>query len=149
MDRELGRRNKHQYWLKVLKDENGYLLISTLFFLIFSGLFSHSVIKISSHQIIQLRQYSSAYQAKGALNMGEELLKNYVQENNDVPTSGKINTSVGDIVMMKESEDKFIFKITLKNGITYFKNVEMDIKNSDNKVEEETENIPDIEEAEQ
>lgn len=149
MDRELGRRNKHQYWLKVLKDENGYLLISTLFFLIFSGLFSHSVIKISSHQIIQLRQYSTAYQAKGALNMGEELFKKYVQENDDVPTSGKINTSVGDIVMMKESEDKFIFKITLKNGITYFKNVKMDIKKSENKVEEETENIPDIEEAEQ
>lgn len=142
MGRKLERRDRKRHLISMVNDENGYLLISTLLFLIFSGLFSHSIIKISTHQIVQLRQYSSAYQAKGALNMSEELLYKYILENEDTPSSGRIKTSAGDIEMVKESDDKFIFKLTLKNGVQYFKETKVDVKSQDIDVEEENETIP-------
>lgn len=142
MGRKLERRDRKRHLISMVNDENGYLLISTLFFLIFSGLFSHSIIKISTHQIVQLRQYSSAYQAKGALNMSEELLYKYILENEDTPSSGRIKTSAGDIEMVKESDDKFILKLTLKNGVQYFKETKVDVKSQDIDVEEENETIP-------
>lgn len=132
-----------------LSDEDGYLLISTLFFLVFAGLFSHSIIKISSYQIIQLRQYSSAYKAKGALNMSEELLINYIEENDAIPSIGRIKTSVGDIEMVKESDDKFIIKLTLKNGVQYFKEAEVSLKTQDIGVEEVIGIIPNKDEIEE
>ena len=74
--------------------------------------------------------------------MSEELLYKYILENEDTPSSGRIKTSAGDIEMVKESDDKFIFKLTLKNGVQYFKETKVDVKSQDIDVEEENETIP-------
>lgn len=140
---------RKQYGLSFLTDENGFLLISTLFFLLFTGLFSQSIIKISSYQIIQLRQYSSAYEAKGTLNMGEKLLIDYITENQENPSSGRLKTSTGDIEMVKESDDKYIFKITLKNGMIYFKEANISLKTENNGLKEENELLSNKEEIEE
>lgn len=132
MDRELGRRRQ---WLAHFKGEQGYLLISTLFFLMFSGLFSHSIIKISGNQIMQLRQFSTSYHAKGALNMSEELLKTYIEENNDIPEQGQIKTSIGNVEINKESEKLFQLTITLENN----QEISKDVSIKTNKSEEDLE----------
>ena len=96
-----------------LKSERGYLLISTLFFLIFSGLFSQSIIKISGNHIIQLQQISSAYQAKTALNMSKELLKQKT-ELEEIPEKGSMTTSLGTILIKRrETATEYIFTLTL------------------------------------
>lgn len=134
MDRELGRRRQ---WLAHFKSEQGYLLISTLFFLMFSGLFSHSIIKISGNQIMQLRQFSTSYHAKGALNMSEELLRTYIKENNDIPEHGQIKTSIGDVEISKKSEELFQLTITLENNQKISKDVSIEADKSDEDLEKE------------
>lgn len=134
MDRELGRRRQ---WLAHFKGEQGYLLISTLFFLMFSGLFSHSIIKISGNQIMQLRQFSTSYHAKGALNMSEELLKTYIEENNDIPEQGQIKTSIGNVEINKESEELFQLTITLENNQEISKDVSIKANKSDEDLEKD------------
>lgn len=134
MDRELGRRRQ---WLAHFKSEQGYLLISTLFFLMFSGLFSHSIIKISGNQIMQLRQFSTSYHAKGALNMSEELLKTYIEENNDIPEQGQIKTSIGNVEINKESEELFQLTITLENNQEISKDVSIKANKSDEDLEKD------------
>lgn len=134
MGRELGRRRQ---WLAHFKGEQGYLLISTLFFLMFSGLFSHSIIKISGNQIMQLRQFSTSYHAKGALNMSEELLKTYIEENNDIPEQGQIKTSIGNVEINKESEELFQLTITLENNQEISKDVSIKANKSDEDLEKD------------
>lgn len=134
MGRQLDRRNGK--WLEYFKAEQGYLLISTLFFLIFSGLFSHSIIKISGQQIMQLRQFATAYEAKGALNMSEELLKNYIDKNKEYPKQGHIKTSIGNIEIKQQSKEFFQLIITLENGIKFSRDVKVPINISEENLED-------------
>lgn len=145
MGRQLDRRNRK--WLEHFKAEQGYLLISTLFFLIFSGLFSHSIIKTSGQQIIQLRQFATAYEAKGALNMSEELLKNYIDKNKEYPNQGHIKTSIGNIEIKQQSKEFFQLIITLENDIKFSRDVKVPINISEENLED-TEEDP-LEEEEE
>lgn len=89
------------------------MLISTLFFLIFSGLFSQSLIKISGNHIVQLQQLSSAYEAKTTLNMSKEILKQKV-EREEIPKEGSIVTSAGTVLIEREEiSSEYIFTLTL------------------------------------
>lgn len=101
--------------------------MSTLFFLVFTGLFTQMLIRISGNHIIQLRQFSEAYQAKTALNMSESILKDYIETHEEVPTKGKINTSIGPINLKKMTDDEFILKVTLANGMEYHQFVDIEI----------------------
>jgi len=126
MGGKLGRRRERkQLKIKALRSEKCYLLLTTLFFLVLSGLFSHAIVKISVNQIIQLHQFSTAYQAKGALNMGEEILQSEIEKNNRIPTNGSISTSLGEIKMMRISEDTFQLTLTIENGKKFSKNHEI------------------------
>lgn len=145
MDRRKRNKQKIRKGLTSFKVEEGYLLISTLLFLVFSGLFSHSVIKISGHQIIQLRQFSRAYEAKGAINIGEELLNTYIEKEDIPPKKGQVRTSVGAIDIKKKSEVIYQLSLTLDNGEVFSKEVKIQPKiideeelteKIDNKVEE-------------
>ncbi len=118
MGGELGRRK-----LKIGSNEQGYLLITTLYILIFSGLFSHSVIKISVHQMVQLNQLSMGYLAKGTLNMGEDLLKNYIEEQDTLPEQGEIKTSNGQITITKTSTNEYKLELKTKEGYSFKKSV--------------------------
>ncbi len=110
---------------ELFKKDRGYVLISTLFFLMLSGLFSHSVIQISSSYLLQLRQLSTAYEGKAALNMSKSLLQQEL-ENNHFPTSGSVQTSAGTVKIAgtKDSEQMiYHFTLTKGNGETYQKEV--------------------------
>lgn len=108
-----GGRNKRSRRRHQLKSEKGYLLISTLFFLMFSGLFAQSMIKIVGNQMIQFRQISSAYQAKSALNMSKELLRQEINKN-DIPNGGTINTSMGPVIIKREErKEEYTFELIL------------------------------------
>lgn len=131
-----GRRDRRDRRLTDFKSEKGYLLISTLFFLVFSGLFSHSMIKISGNQIMQLRQFSTAYKAKGAMNIGEELLKTYLEEENEPPERGQIRTSVGDIFIKKKSDVSYQLLLTLNNGANFSREVKVPSKRIEEPIEE-------------
>ncbi len=89
------------------------MLISTLFFLIFSGLFSQSLIKISGNHILQLQQISSAYEAKTTLNMSKELLRQKA-DTEEIPEKGSILTSAGTVLVERqEAPAEYIFTLTL------------------------------------
>lgn len=141
MDRELGRRVKERF-----SEENGYLLVSTLFFLIFSGLFSHSVMQLASNNLIQLNQLSNAYQAKAVLEMSANLLNNEIEKNH-YPEQGQIDTSIGSVEMSrKEVGEEYHYKFLLsdKNDMTYIKDVYVEIVEN----EEETEQTEEVIEEE-
>lgn len=114
---------------KIGKENDGYVLISTLFFLLLSGLFSYSVIQVSSNYVIQLRQVSMAYEAKAALNMSEELLKHQLEGKSN-PIDGTISTSVGQVKVTGKKQDKKIISqliLVKENGTTYKKEVTLPI----------------------
>lgn len=110
---------------KIMNEDKGYVLISTLFFLMLSGLFSQSMIQISSNYVIQLRQVSTAYEAKAALTMcGEIVVKE--QEGQSKPVKGTISTSVGEVnIQSKKQAEQIISQLTLikENGDVYTKEV--------------------------
>lgn len=100
-----------------LQSEKGYLMLSTLYLLILTGIFSQSIIKTSANYIIQLNQISSAYQTKVAVNMTERILKDYIVENNyELPETGKISSSIGNIEVMKITDEEYEVIITQRNG---------------------------------
>lgn len=121
---------------KDTKANKGYLLLSALWLLIFSGIFSQGIIKISANHIIQLKQISTAYQAKSALNMSEQLLKKYIQENTQLPEEGTIQTSVGTITVTKKSKTKYMLILTEENQEQYVKETIVTLP----KIEDETTN---------
>lgn len=99
-----------------IRNEEGYLLISTLFFLLFSSIFTASMIRISGNQILQYNQLTIAYESKAALNMVENLLLEYVNEHGPVK-EGSVQTSIGEINLSVVDESK---------GITYLLTLEGD-----------------------
>lgn len=110
---------------KIVNKDEGYVLISTLFFLLLSGLFSYSVIQISSNYVIQLRQVSLGYEAKAALNMSEELLLQEFEGRSD-PINGTISTSAGEVkIKGRKNGNQIISQLTLvkENGNIYKKDI--------------------------
>lgn len=99
-----------------IRNEEGYLLISTLFFLLFSSIFTASMIRISGNQILQYNQLTISYESKAALNMAENLLLEYVNEHGPVK-EGSVQTSIGEINLSVVDESK---------GITYLLTLEGD-----------------------
>lgn len=136
------KRNRKQGGSKDrLTSEKGYLLLSTVFFLMFSGLFAQSMIKVASNHVIQLRQLSSAYEAKSALNISEEFLLQETREN-EFPAEGLIATSEGPVVIKsKVNENEYLYTLTLttNNGAQYSKDLIVAIAEREQELEEESE----------
>lgn len=127
--------------MKKLANENGYLLVSTLFFLLFSGLFAQSMFQIASNQVIQLQQLTNSYQARTALNMSETILRNEL-ENELIPLKGKVVTSLGDVFITKvEASENLEYELTmtLANGASYTKTTMVETDEETPVDEEETE----------
>lgn len=118
--------------------EDGYLLVTTLLLLILSGLFLQATIHIYSNQIIQFKQFSSAYEYKAILNMGEIKLREFVkQENEGEPIEGTIETSLGPIKIEKMTEEITRLTISSKEGGEYSKDIQYNIENKNESVEDE------------
>lgn len=127
--------------MKKLANENGYLLVSTLFFLLFSGLFAQSAFQIASNQVIQLQQLTNSYQARTALNMSETILRNEL-ENESIPLNGKVVTSLGDVFITKvEANENLEYELTmtLANGASYTKTTTIENAPVDEEKTEEVE----------
>lgn len=132
--------------MRKLANENGYLLVSTLFFLLFSGLFAQSAFQIASNQVIQLQQLTNSYQARTALNMSETILRNEL-ENESIPLNGKVVTSLGDVFITKvEASEalKYELTLTLANGASYTKTTMVETDEETPVDEEETEEVETI-----
>lgn len=132
--------------MKKLANENGYLLVSTLFFLLFSGLFAQSAFQIASNQVIQLQQLTNSYQARTALNMSETILRNEL-ENESIPLNGKVVTSLGDVFITKvEANENLEYELTmtLANGASYTKTTMVETDEETPVDEEETEEVETI-----
>lgn len=121
-----GKRNRKQGGSRDrLTSEKGYLLLSTVFFLMFSGLFAQSMIKVAGNHVIQLRQLSGAYEAKSALNISEEILLQETREN-ELPVEGLIKTSEGRVsIKSKVNENEYLYTLTLttNNGAQFSKDL--------------------------
>lgn len=110
---------------KWVKEKDGYVLVSTLFFLVLSGIFAQSMIQISSNYVIQLRQIGMGYEARAALNMSETLLVEEIEKKAQ-PIKGTISTSVGQVkITGRKQADQILSQLTLikENGTTFKKEV--------------------------
>lgn len=104
-----------------LAAEDGYLLLTTLFFLIVSVIFTTSMIRISSSHILQYNQLSHTYQAKAAINISKSRLLKEIDKN-VYPQTGVIKTSNGEVfITNRQTEDviHYHFELAYKNGVTY------------------------------
>lgn len=144
MGGKLVRRKRRK--LNVFRNEKGYLLLTTLFFLVLSGLFSHYLIRISANQILQYRQFSTSYQAKGTLNMSEKLIRDYIKSSGKTPARGFIHTSLGEIKVDRLSDQKYLLTIVLENGLEFSKESKIEMPQIeenellDNQVDQQEEN---------
>lgn len=142
MGGQLGRTRK--FWKRErlnIASEKGYMLLTTLYFVLFSGLFAYSLIKISGNQIIQLNQITESYQARTALNMGKKLLEKEL-EDDALPNKGTIYTSMGTISIDridKETEVKFVLSIQTDSNSTYSDEYEYPLPEAENESDEITE----------
>lgn len=134
MDRKLGTEKQSRRKLVSFTSEKGYLMLSTLFLLVLTGIFLQSVIKISANNIIQLNQISSAYQAKAALNMSERILKDHIVANNELPRKVELSSSIGNIQIVKNTGNSYKAVITHENGVQFSK--EIAIEGYENEEEE-------------
>lgn len=137
------------------KSEKGYLLVSTLFFLVFSAIFAGSMIRISGIQILQYNQLTTAYEAKAALNMSETILLEHL-ESNETLNNGEISTSVGEIVITSAPQlegTMYLLIFTNKRGLNFTKElwVPQEIVTEDDELEEleESEEVYQIENQEE
>lgn len=124
-----------------IASEKGYMLLTTLYFVLFSGLFAYSLIRISGNQIIQLNQITESYQARTALNMGIKLLEKEL-EDDDLPNKGTIYTSMGAITIDRidtENEVKFVLYIQIDANSTYSEVYEYPLPEAENEPDEITE----------
>lgn len=122
-----------------IKSEKGYLLLSTLFMLILSGIITQSIIKISTNHIIQLNQLSDNYQAKTALNMAENMLHCHILNGNQLLKKGKIVSSVGEIEVKRKNEIEYELILTQKNNRKLSQMIEIEtdlLKESDSEKQE-------------
>lgn len=136
MGGELEAGRNYRKKLINIRSEKGYLMLSTLYLLILTGIFSQSIIKTSANYIIQLNQISSTYQAKAALNMSERVLKDYIVDNDyELPEKVKLSSSIGDIKGIKISDDEYELVITQENGNQLNEKVKIEnYKNEEDKI---------------
>lgn len=120
------KRNKKE--ILCLKSEQGYLMLTTLFLLMLSGIMTQSLIKISTNHIIQLNEISASYEAKAALNVAENLLNEQLKEDNHNIQKGKIVASCGEIIIEKQSETKYQLCLTTADNKTYHKDVKIELQ---------------------
>lgn len=106
-----------------LKSEKGYLMLSTLFLLILSGIMTQSIIKISTNHIIQLNQISANYQAKTALNLTEAILTDRIVNKNQLVKKGTIVSSVGKINILKKSDIDYQLVLIQEGSNNLIKNI--------------------------
>lgn len=121
-----------------LKSEQGYLLVSTMIFLIFSGLFAQSMITISGNHLIQLKQITASYQARTSLNMAKEILLQEIDEGS-FPETGLVQTSIGDIeITPGEDEGEIYYLLILQtdSGTTYSDQISIVVPESDSTLHE-------------
>jgi len=133
LDRGRGNRKRIN-----LASNKGYLLLSTLYFLVLSGLFSSSIIQVSGNHIIQLKQLATGYEAKSALNMSKQILEEEIQTN-DIPTEGVVETSLGDVsIAREETDDIYTFTLTLTttSGTKYSDDLQVAIPEPEEEQEE-------------
>lgn len=124
------------------QSENGYLMLTTLFMLILSGIFTHGMIKISANHLIQLHQLSSTYQAKAALNMGETLLNEYIiSRDYKLPERAIISTSIGEVQIIKKTANEYQATIIQTNNDEFSKNIKIELPKTEDSQEASTESI--------
>lgn len=105
------------------RSEKGYLLVSTLFFLVFSAIFAGAMVRISGIQILQYNQLTTAYEAKAALNMSETILLEHL-ESNETLNNGEISTTAGKVVITSFPQmEGTIYQLilTTKKGLDFTK----------------------------
>ncbi len=96
--------------------------------LILSGIFTHGMIKLSTNHLIQLRQLSSAYQAKAALNMGEILLNEHIiSRDYELPERAIIATSMGEVQLIKKTTNEYQATIIQTNKDEFSKDIKIDL----------------------
>lgn len=148
MGKKLEKRRQRRIRLVSFQAEEGYLMLSTLFLLVLTGIFLQSAINISANYIIQLNQLSMAYQAKTALNMSERILHDYITEHsNELPEQGELSSSVGNIKMTKKTKNCYDAVLTQKNGVQTKKRIYLDRidadENEEKELDEESDILPD------
>lgn len=127
-------------------NEDGYMLVTTLLLLILSGLFLQATIHIYSNQIIQFKQFSSAYEYKAALNIAETVLKEIIEDEKEgQPVEGTIETSLGSVKIEKITEDSNRLTIYTQEGGVYSKNIRYNIEDEEKDEEAEQEELEESE----
>lgn len=97
--------------------------------------------------MIQLKQLSTAYEAKSALTLSKQMLKEEMTTE-DIPAEGIINTSVGEVVIKRtDTEDAYTFTLTLTttSGEEYLDDLQVNILETEENLEE-SEEEPQVEE---
>lgn len=107
--------------------EQGYLMISTLFVLLLAGIITQSFIKISTNHLLQLNEIAATYQAKASLNMAEQIVRDQLDDTNQIIQSGKIITSQGEILIEKQAEDEYCLRLITPAQQKYTKNIMVDL----------------------
>ncbi len=85
-----------------------------------------SIIKISTHHIVQLNQISRAYQAKTALNLAENILKDEIIKEQALIKKAELSSSVGKILVVKDSDESYQLTIITETGEKFTKNIGVD-----------------------
>ncbi|MDN6196304.1 MAG: hypothetical protein L0I93_07425 [Atopostipes suicloacalis] len=135
MDRKLARRREGIN----LKSEAGYLMLSTLFLLMLSGIMLQGIIKISTNHIIQLNQITKSYQEKTALNLAKKILADKIvtKPKEDIKEV-LLLSSAGVIQITKMADNEYQFILTDEKGKQLIKTI--DFHNfTDKTLKEETE----------
>lgn len=125
--------------IKNLSSADGYLLVSTLFFMLFSAFFSHSMIQITANHISQMNQLTDAYLAKSALKMSENIIVEESEANN-FPENGWVKTSVGSIEIKRRTQKEmyhYSLLLITENGTPYSSEFSIDFMDEDD-IEEDS-----------
>lgn len=96
--------------------DEGSVLLSTFYLLLFMSFLIISLTSIVRLQVLQLQQISQSYEAKALIEMGEAILKEKV-EREDVET-GKIIFREGVVDVKKETGTTYTLVVTLSNQYT-------------------------------
>lgn len=109
------------------KSEKGYLMLSTLFLLILSGIMTQGIIKISANHLVQLNQLARNYQEKAVFNLAESVLRDQlINEENRTIKSAKLTSSVGDMELSKIKVDEYELLLINSNNKKIKKHIKID-----------------------
>lgn len=99
-----------------IKNDGGYLLVSTLFVLLLSGIMAESIIRISRNHIIQLNQLSQSYEEKAALNLAEKILVDKIAQEEQEINEVSFISSLGRIEAKKKKNLSYDLILRKENG---------------------------------